>query len=81
MIPIGPLMREHRLIERMVSLMKDQCDLIESSGNADPVFIETAVDFFRTYADKCHHGKEEEILFRDLAAKPLEPGHKKTMDE
>ena len=39
------------------------------------------VDFFRTYADKCHHGKEEDILFRLLAGKPLSPSHKKVLDE
>ena len=35
----------------------------------DPVFIDTAVDFIHTYADRCHHGKEEDILFKALAAK------------
>ena len=32
----------------------------------DPVFIDTAVDFIRTYADRCHHGKEEDLLFKAL---------------
>jgi len=27
------------------------------------------VDFFRTYADSTHHGKEEDILYRDLIKK------------
>ncbi|MDP2859464.1 MAG: hemerythrin domain-containing protein [Bacillota bacterium] len=35
------------------------------------MFIETAVDFMRFYADKCHHGKEEDILFNSLVGKPL----------
>ena len=30
----------------------------------NPNFITAAVDFFRTYADRFHHGKEEGILFR-----------------
>ena len=40
-----------------------------------------AVDFIKTYADRTHHGKEEEILFRDLAKKELTPELKKIMQE
>ena len=38
----------------------------------DPELIDIATDFIRTYADRCHHGKEEDILFRRLADKPLD---------
>jgi hemerythrin-like domain-containing protein len=81
MKPIGPLMVEHRLIERMIAIVKDELNKINKGKKADPLFIDTYVDFARTYADRCHHGKEEAILFRDLAKKQLSPGHKKTMDE
>ena len=33
------------------------------------------------YADRCHHGKEEDILFRDLNKKPLSGQHKRIMGE
>ena len=81
MKPIGPLMVEHRLIERMIAIVKEELGKIEKGKKADPLFIDTYVDFARTYADRCHHGKEEDILFRDLAKKRLSPEHKKTMDE
>ncbi len=81
MIPIGPLMREHRLIEHMIGLMRSEVSKIEAAGKPDPVFIETAVDFFRTYADRCHHGKEEDILFAQLRGKSLSPDHEKIMSE
>ena len=74
MLPIGPLMIEHRLIERMVALLKKEAQI-----NLN--FIGIAVDFFRFYADRCHHGKEEDILFRALAAKQLSPEHKKMMTD
>lgn len=74
-------MIEHRLIERMIAIVKEELGKIEKGKKADPVFIDTYVDFARTYADRCHHGKEEDILFRDLTKKKLLPGHKKTMDE
>jgi hemerythrin-like domain-containing protein len=81
MKPVAPLMIEHRLIERMIGVMKAELENINSKNRADVVFIDTAVDFIRTYADRTHHGKEELILFRDLAKKPLSPEHKKILDE
>lgn len=81
MMPVGPLMIEHRLIERMISLMAKEVRKIKENNAVDPEFIAIAVDFIRTYADKLHHGKEEDILFRDLSKKALSAEHKKTMDE
>jgi hemerythrin-like domain-containing protein len=81
MMPIGPLMIEHRLIERMVKVIRGELQKISEENEVNVSFIDTAVDFFRTYADRCHHGKEEDILFRDLAKKPLSSEHKKTMQE
>ena len=81
MMPIGPLMIEHRLIERMIDVMKEELVLIKREKRVDPEFIEMAVDFVRTYADRCHHGKEEDILFRDLGIKKLTDDHRRTMDE
>nr|MDO8100650.1 hemerythrin domain-containing protein [Candidatus Njordarchaeota archaeon] len=81
MKPIGPLMIEHRLIERMIVIAGEELDEIRVGKKADPVFIDTYVDFAKTYADRCHHGKEEDILFRDLGKKRLSPEHRKTMNE
>ena len=39
------------------------------------------MDFIRTYADRCHHGKEEQILFRALEQKPLSPEHRERLKE
>lgn len=78
-IPAGPLMREHRLIEKMIVLMAKERDRISKDNRPDPAFVDVVVDFLRTYADRCHHGKEEDILFRDLAKKKLTPEHKKMM--
>ena len=80
MLPVGPLMKEHRLIERMIGLIAAKKESIGREGKVDPVFIDTAVDFIRTYADKCHHGKEEDILFRELKKKDISAEHTKTMD-
>lgn len=81
MLPIGPLMIEHRLIERMISLMAKERDRMKISNKTNPAFIDTVVDFIRSYADYCHHGKEENILFRELQKKDLSAEHKNIMSE
>jgi hemerythrin-like domain-containing protein len=39
------------------------------------------VDFIRWYADKTHHGKEEAILFREVARKEMSPEHRVLLKE
>jgi len=79
--PMQSLILEHRLTERMIGVMRWRVADMESIGTADIGFIDAAVEFLRTYADRCHHGKEEDILFRELARKPLTPEHRRVMDE
>lgn len=81
MLPIGPLMIEHRLIERMIKAISSKLHGIEDTKALDPVFVDTAVDFIKTYADRCHHGKEEDILFRELKKKQISSEHGRIMDE
>ena len=59
MMPAGPLMIEHRLIERMIKVMQSELVKMRQQNQADVIFIDTAIDFIRMYADRCHHGKEE----------------------
>ena len=77
----GPLMIEHRLIERMIRQIKNVLKKIGATNEVDPLFIDIAVDFIRTYADRTHHGKEEDILFRDLKKKDLSNDDRRVMNE
>lgn len=77
----GPLMIEHRLIERMIALIRRTLAQAEKLQAVDPLFIDTAVDFIRFYADRTHHGKEEEILFRKLEGKALSALDRRIMNE
>ena len=81
MLPIGPLMIEHRLIERVIALMAAELVRIKATGKADPSRITTIVDFIKTYADHFHHGKEENILFSELGRKALSDEHRRILDE
>jgi hemerythrin-like domain-containing protein len=77
--PNGPLMVEHRLIEKMVVLLKNEAVRMKVDKNLNPEFVSAAVDFFRIYADRTHHGKEEDILFRECSKKQLTPELKNMM--
>jgi hemerythrin-like domain-containing protein len=66
-------MSEHRVIERMIRSMRRELDSIGSGYSPDYLFLLDAVDFLQNYADRCHHGKEEGILFRELSKKQLSP--------
>lgn len=77
----GPLMTEHRLIEKMLAIVKKNLARIDATHNVDPGFVDAAVDFIRMYADRTHHGKEEDILFRDLDKRPLSAEHRRQMQE
>ena len=81
MMPIGPLMVEHRLIERAIALLEKESARIRSTGLVDVAFVLSTVDFIRTYADRCHHGKEEDILFRDLKKRKLSQEHARVLKE
>jgi len=77
----GPLMIEHRLIEKMLKLVNKVLIKIEKQETVDPVFVDTVVDFIRTYADRTHHGKEEDILFRELEKKDMSNDNRRLMKE
>jgi hemerythrin-like domain-containing protein len=77
----GPLMIEHRLIEQMLNVIQRALEQAEKTQAIDPYFVDTAVDFIRVYADRTHHGKEEDIMFRDLRKKQLSQEDRQVMDD
>ena len=79
MQPIGFLMKEHRLIERMITLLEKELQQSKKSLKVDTEFITVVIDFFRTYADSTHHDKEEDILFKALSKTKLSEELQRTM--
>lgn len=69
MKPTDILSQEHRVIERVLTCLEWMAERCESSQVLNTVDAEQAVDFFRTFADQCHHKKEETHLFPALEAK------------
>lgn len=81
MLPRGPLMTEHRLIEKMLNSIDKKVAIMKMNNEIDPVFIDNTIDFIRTYADRTHHGKEEDILFRELEKKDMSTHDRKAMQD
>jgi hemerythrin-like domain-containing protein len=80
-MPAAPLMIEHRVIERVVAAMQKEIGGIRSQIKTDTGVIGDYVDFIRVYADRCHHGKEEDILFRELKKRQIEAEHEQILKE
>jgi hemerythrin-like domain-containing protein len=62
--PMKKLVEEHQWILRLLAMIPaliERCDL---SLETDQQRLRDAVDFIRSYADKYHHAKEEDILFK-----------------
>lgn len=59
------LREEHRLILRVVDALER---ILDGADPTDPPIdaLEDCVTFFRLFTDACHHGKEEDLLFREL---------------
>jgi hemerythrin-like domain-containing protein len=56
-------MEEHRVIERVLSCLERMAELSEQGQPIDAEAANQAFDFIRTFADNCHHAKEEDLLF------------------
>lgn len=54
---------EHRVIQRVLQCLTAATDRAEKDGNLDGDSIRKMIEFFRGFADRCHHGKEEAHFF------------------
>ncbi len=69
MRPTEILMQEHRVIEQVLDCLELIAQRGENEKNLDLESANQAIDFFQNFADRCHHGKEEECLFPMLEQK------------
>ena len=61
------LFDEHEIIVNAIDTAKQAKSLIGKDDAAYEKLITQLIGFFRNYADKYHHFKEEEILFPEMA--------------
>jgi hemerythrin-like domain-containing protein len=63
MHPADVLSQEHRIIEGKLDELEQQLRSIRAGEPFPRAFFDAALDFFRNFADGCHHAKEENLLF------------------
>lgn len=63
---IDILMHEHRIIERVLDALEAYADDIEMGKDLPLADLIKFATFAREFADRCHHGKEEDILFESM---------------
>lgn len=69
MRPTEILKQEHRVIENVLDCLETMAQRAETGDALDVESANQAIDFFSNFADKCHHGKEEDCLFPLLEEK------------
>jgi hemerythrin-like domain-containing protein len=63
MRPTDILKEEHRVILGALDCLDRMTERFEREGNVDPTEVTEVCDFFFRFADRVHHGKEEDRLF------------------
>lgn len=71
MRPTQILNEEHRVILRVLAALERIAEATRAAGRIPARSAADALDFLATFADRCHHGKEEELLFPALVKKGL----------
>lgn len=66
MKPIEELRAEHEGILTVLRIMGKICERVSSGKPVPWEHMEGIVEFLRVFADQCHHGKEEDVLFPAL---------------
>jgi hemerythrin-like domain-containing protein len=67
MQPIKDLKMEHDAVRMTLRILDKICQRIEKSGEImDLQQLDQLLGFFKVFVDKCHHGKEEDLLFPAL---------------
>jgi hemerythrin-like domain-containing protein/uncharacterized protein (DUF2249 family) len=64
--PTAELREEHEIILRALAVAERLGQALAAGEALDRPALASVVDFLRTFADRCHHGKEEQHLFPAL---------------
>lgn len=67
--PIDELKKEHRVIERVLTVLESLSRRLETNDPVDPETLARAREVIVGFGDRCHHAKEEHALFPALASK------------
>ncbi len=63
MISIEQLRNEHHAVLLALEIIGKICQKLEAKEKVNPKHQEEILEFIKIFVDKCHHGKEEDLLF------------------
>ncbi len=69
--PVNVLRAEHQIILRVVRILSGLMDRFEQADEFTEAPLTKCVQFIRLFADACHHGKEEDLLFPVLESRGI----------
>jgi hemerythrin-like domain-containing protein len=64
--PSQDLIHEHKAILIALAVIEQMVQRVQNNGEIDSKDIDEIIEFLKVFADKCHHGKEEDFLFPAL---------------
>ena len=65
---IEDLIAEHRGIERMLNILEEVADRLDAGRRVERDDMAAMLEFIQVFADRCHHAKEEDLLFPAMAS-------------
>ena len=68
------LRNEHDAILSMLDATEEVARRLGRRDHVEPQVLDNLMEFFRLFADRCHHGKEEDLLFPLLEKKGMPRG-------
>jgi len=69
---VTKLNEEHQNILRVINLINKETGKLTQGQEINKFFWQKAVAFIRNYADKFHHAKEEDLLFKEMCQKSVD---------
>jgi len=63
------LRHEHEVILQALGVLERAADVLAAGQPLSESTLADLIEFLRTFADRCHHGKEEDRLFPAMRAK------------
>ncbi len=71
MRPTEVLTAEHNAVLIALQILEKVESGLASSGANAETHLDQLIDFFKGFVDRCHHAKEEEVLFPELQRRGL----------
>ncbi len=63
MLATKQLKDEHKAVKQALKILEKICKKLDKGEKVDPKHIQNLLEFLRVFVDKCHHTKEEGVLF------------------